>query len=658
MRTRSQTSVLGKRPHQADGKPASVASTVDQACSQAMPTPELTPKTKRARVSLTLLDGDSNKENVPPFRTEGPTASPTSPPPSIRRTSTEIITPSRAQTRRGRHVSTSNIQTLQTTDMSALALSTPPPTPHATLLPIHARARALLRATCNGKSPITGRATERETIKNFISSPWESRSTCPSLFISGTPGTGKTALVNAVLSELEKDGDLEVISVNCMAYRNLDALWDHLHNTFVASQPINVSPRKVKAKYKPLLDDLLASRKRRCLLVLDELDHIANSCRSLSAIFSLARKHATILRIIGIANTHTLTASATLLGDDATEILTLHFGGYTSSQLLEVLKARLSPLFEPEDDQDGKKRAQKFLPMAALTLLAKKVASQTGDVRMLFGVLRGAIDKAVSSPCPDANENPLAASIPVVTPNHILDALKAYLPSNDPRHSNVVTAVASATTSSNSEIVTKVRGFGLQARLVLLSMLLATRRMEAFLPLAFSMTSPPKTPVKRTSSTGLSAKPACLDLPQIHSYYTAILSRAENSIFTPVSRSEFADLIGVLETSGLISSSTSCSSVASPSKSGRRGFGRSTSFGTMAKGTAAGQDIRIADAVRIDEVLRGLGVADPHADITDPREEEVRAIWVRESARIVKDVRLRAQSKGNADDLIEGAFEN
>ncbi|KAI6129306.1 P-loop containing nucleoside triphosphate hydrolase protein [Pisolithus croceorrhizus] len=657
MRTRSQTSVLGKRPHQADSKPASVVSTVDQTCSQAIPTPELTPKSKRARVSLSQIDGDSNKENVPPFRTEGSVVSPTSPPQSLRRTSTEIITPSRARTGRGRHASTSNIQALPTTDMSTLALSTPPPTPHATLLPIHARARALLRATCNDKSPITGRVTERETIKNFICSSWESQSTYPSLFISGMPGTGKTALVNAVLNELEEDRDVEVISVNCVAYHNLDALWDHLRDTFATTQPIKGSPRKVRGKLKPLLDDLLVLRKRKCLLVLDELDHIANSCRSLSAIFSLARKHATTFRIIGIANTHTLTSSATLLSDDATEIPTLHFGGYTSSQLLDVLKARLSPLFEPEDDQEVKKSAQKFLPTATLTFLAKKVASQTGDVRMLFGVLRGAIDKAVSSACPGAEENPLAASVPVVTPNHILDAFKAYLPSNDASRKNVVPTMASTTASSNSEIVTKVRGFGLQARLVLLSILLATKRMEAFLPLAFSISSPPKTPVKRTGSMGLSSKPAGLDLAQIHSYYTALLSRAEHSTFAPVSRSEFADLIGVLETSGLISSSI-CSSVTSPSKSGRRGFGRSTSFGAMAKGTTAGQDIRIADTVRVDEVLRGLGVADPQAEIADPREEEVRAIWVRESARIVKDVKLRTQSKANLDNLIEGAFEN
>ncbi|KAG6334201.1 hypothetical protein ID866_4886 [Astraeus odoratus] len=661
MQTRSQSSVLGKRTHQTDGRSASVVSTVESVSSQAMPTPELTPKAKRARLSLSLLDGDSNKENVPPFRTEPAATSPSSPSTSLRRTSTEIITPSRTRSTVGRHASTSSIQTLPitpATSLSALALSTPPPTPHASLLPIHARARALLRATCNGNSTIAGRLVERETIKNFICSSWGDHSADPSLFISGTPGTGKTALVNAVLAELGEEYDVEIVSVNCMAYQNAETLWDHLRDVLAPAASIKASPRKGKAKGKPLLEDMLASRKRKCLLVLDELDHIASSCQSLAAVFSLARKYSTVLRIIGIANTHTLTASTNLLGDEAARLSTLHFGGYTSSQLLDVLNARLAPLHGSTEDVDAKKYTQKFLPTPTLTLLAKKVASQTGDVRMLFGVLRGAIDMAVSSSCPAADENPLAAPVPTVTPNHVLSALKAYLPSNDAvRGSTASSSIPSVSSPSNSEIATKVRGLGLQARLVLLSILLAVKRMEALLPLSYSLSSPPKTPVKRAGSSMLANKPTGLDLAQLHTYYAAVLERADHGVFTPVSRSEFADLIGILETSGLVSSSTSCSSIGSPSKSGRRGFGRSTSFGAMAKGAAAGQDIRIADAVRTDEILRGLGVVELHAEIADPREEEVRAIWARENARIAKDVKARVQSKRDTD-VIEGAFEH
>lgn len=48
------------------------------------------------------------------------------------------------------------------------------------------------------------------------------------LYISGSPGTGKTALVNSVLRDLESEPGLKVVSVNCMALNNVDALWDHL----------------------------------------------------------------------------------------------------------------------------------------------------------------------------------------------------------------------------------------------------------------------------------------------------------------------------------------------------------------------------------------------------------------------------------------------
>lgn len=50
------------------------------------------------------------------------------------------------------------------------------------------------------------------------------------MFISGSPGTGKTALVTKIVRELVTDypGDLKVISINCMALQSLDALWDRM----------------------------------------------------------------------------------------------------------------------------------------------------------------------------------------------------------------------------------------------------------------------------------------------------------------------------------------------------------------------------------------------------------------------------------------------
>ncbi|KIJ18845.1 hypothetical protein PAXINDRAFT_69982 [Paxillus involutus ATCC 200175] len=662
MQTRSsQNTVLGKRAHHAEAQAASTSEV--SASSQPLLTPEITPKTKRARTSFPILDGDSNKENVPPFRTESfVDAAPQSPSSarSLRRTSTEIASPTCHRASARRHASVSNVQGLPTTpasSMSALALSTPPPTPPVALLPIYARARALLRATCNSNSPIAGRTAERDIIANFIASTRE-RNCCDeslksSLFISGTPGTGKTALVNSVLAGIGYCDDLDVITINCVAVHNVDALWERLCEHIESTRSVK-STRNSKAKGKQLLNQLLTSPQRRCLMVLDELDHIANSGHALSAVFSLARKYSPALRIIGIANTHTLTASASMSSDETVDVLTLHFGAYTSSQLLQVLQARLSPLYEADDSPESQEQqVKKFLPIGPLTLLSKKVASQTGDVRTLFEVLRGAIDLAVSSSTTALEENPLAAPVPAITPNYILSALKAYLPSTSTARCNS-SASACASSSGNSEIVIKIRNLGLQPRLVLLVIVLASRRIEAALSLSSTSHSPIKTPTKRTSS---SSKLGMLELAQLHTYYATILDRSENGIFTPVSRSEFSDLISVLETLGLVSSSMS-SAIASPSKSGRRGFGRSPSFGVLGKGSVAAQDIKIDSSIRVDEVLRGLGLSTP-TENTDPREEEVRAIWIKENKRISRDIKASLPSGQDQDrDLIlEEAFE-
>jgi cell division control protein 6 len=81
------------------------------------------------------------------------------------------------------------------------------------------------------------------------------------------------------------------------------------------------------------------------------------------------------------------------------------------------------------------------------------------------------------------------------------------------------------------------------------------------------------------------------------------------SFFTPASRSEFSDLVGMLEIVGLVSSSSAGSAASSPSKTGCRALGRAASFGVV-KAAVAGQDIKLTETIRADEVIRGLGVTD------------------------------------------------
>jgi hypothetical protein len=61
----------------------------------------------------------------------------------------------------------------------------------------------------------------------------------------------------------------------------------------------------------------------------------------------------------------------------------------------------------------------------------------------------------------------------------------------------------------------------------------------------------------------------------------------------------------MLETVGLVSSSSAGSADSSPSKTGRRALGRAASFGVV-KGAAAGQDIKLMETIRVGEVLVSL----------------------------------------------------
>ncbi|KAL0956678.1 hypothetical protein HGRIS_002805 [Hohenbuehelia grisea] len=551
-----------------------------------------------------------------------------------------------------------------TLEIAELSLATPPPSPtQPTLLPIYVRARALLRATCNSTTSIAGRDQERQLIKSFISSSDAE----PSLYISGSPGTGKTALVNSVLRELDGQlGEAKIVSINCMALNNVDALWDRLCEELDNSVKRKCPGRSKKPKAREALVALLGSLQSKCILILDELDHIASTTSALTTIFSLPES-SSMLSLIGIANTHTLTSSISHL-PSSSQVQTVHFSPYTPTQLLNILHSRLSSLCD--DTHAGQAERKKFLPQPTLMLLTKKVAALTGDVRSLLEVLRGAIDlslAAVIPSSPSSTEPASAATLtPSVTPAHVLAALKAHAPAA--KSAPASTPAGATASTSSSEVVNKVRGMGLQARLVLLFVLIASKRLETGLSLSDSSTSPsstPRSPVKRAHSLPSPASSPSATTPRIetsglYTFYNHVLAHGEAGVFTAVSRSEFGDLLNMLEVTGLLEQ-TGCagpSSLSATPTKGKRTFGRSASFGGIGKGKAAsaGGDIRLVEGVRADEVLRGLGIGmpEPAGDI-DAREEEVRIIWERECRRVEKDVciaekRVRAAKCGDAFD--------
>ncbi|KAG7446093.1 P-loop containing nucleoside triphosphate hydrolase protein [Guyanagaster necrorhizus] len=626
-----QLSILGKRTHRSElSSPSN--------CEQ-LQTPVPTPNPKRPKTTKTILDGDDNKENIPPYLIQAVNVYSSSPisvraARALRRTSTEaaIASSRRRPLLPERRASTSSLIP-PSTPIAQLIISTPPPTPPS-LLPIHARARALLRATCDCIGDMPGRERERSVIRDFITTcpaTSHSRDQWSSLYISGSPGTGKTALVNSLIQSLGTSLDgMKVVTVNCMALENVEALWERLSEELLGPSKRKRSRKIIKGKGKgrETLEDILSSLDNKCLLVLDELDHIAATSQSLSAVFSLPACNSFALCVIGIANTHTLTSSTASF---SSSVQTLHFPPYTPAQLLLIVQARLAPLYDAESAEE----AQKLLPAAPLALLTKKVAALTGDVRSLFEILRGAIDIAVT---PDTSKGVQSSLGFSVTPAHILGALKAHGPLN-----KVSSPAASSATarSCSSEIATKVRSLGLQARLVLLSVLLSSKRTDAGLPLTTSTSS---SPTKRSqSSPRLSVVPS-VETSQLHVFYSAVLRRSDSNVFVPVSRSEFGDVVSMLEGFGLVSMM-----FVHRSKGGKHSFTRSTSFMQgMPKNVVSG-NVRLAAGVWPEEVLRGMGIGASETLVSDGViEEEVSALWRQELSRLERD-RKNAEAKDKQD---------
>ncbi|KAG2140345.1 hypothetical protein BD769DRAFT_1694887 [Suillus cothurnatus] len=192
------------------------------------------------------------------------------------------------------------------------------------------------------------------------------------------------------------------------------------------------------------------------------------------------------------------------------------------------------------------------------------------------------------------NADPLTTPPFIIKPDHILAALKAYLPSSGSGCSSSSLALS----PTSNETMSKVCNLGLQVRLALLCILLASKWMEATLSLSsFTTSTPTKSPVMWAGSV-ISQRTGGLDIAQLHAYYSTVLTCADNDIFTPVSRSEFSDLTGMLETIGVMVSSG------------------------VAKGAAAGQDIKLVETIHVGEVLCGLGITN-HSTVSDVHEEEV-----------------------------------
>ncbi|CAH1104483.1 unnamed protein product [Psylliodes chrysocephalus] len=231
-------------------------------------------------------------------------------------------------------------------------------------------------------SELPGREIELKQLKDFIEEHLKNKAS-GSLYVSGPPGTGKTACLNTIIKENVKF-KLAHVYINCTAIKSPTAIYSRI------IKELNLKPNgKTEKDHLTQIDKYLRKHHKPVLLVLDEIDQLESKNQSiLYTIFEWPSKPNSQLLLIGIANALDLTDRVLPRLQTRCELKPrlMHFAPYTKQQIIEIVTSRLRSAGVLEI----------FSP-SAVQMLAGKVASVSGDVRRALDIGRRVIELADQS---------------------------------------------------------------------------------------------------------------------------------------------------------------------------------------------------------------------------------------------------------------------
>ncbi|XP_033629560.1 cell division control protein 6 homolog [Asterias rubens] len=203
-----------------------------------------------------------------------------------------------------------------------------------------------------------------------------------SLYISGAPGTGKTACLSQVLKKQQKlTSKAKVVFVNCMSVRQSQGIYTKILTEVTGRDQGKLSAKEAARK----LQKLLTTSGPMVVLVLDEIDHLDSKGQEvLYTMFEWPSLAMSRLILIGIANALDLTDRILprLQARPKCRPELLHFCPYSKDQIATILVDRVN---------HGCENGSVVEPVA-LQLCARKVAAVAGDIRKALDVCRRAVE--------------------------------------------------------------------------------------------------------------------------------------------------------------------------------------------------------------------------------------------------------------------------
>jgi origin recognition complex subunit 1 len=280
------------------------------------------------------------------------------------------------------------------------------------------------------------------------------------IYISGTPGTGKTATVREVVSQLnaavesEELDDFIFVEINGMKvtdpHQSYSLLWEALKGDRVSpSQALDLLEREFNHP---------SPRRIPCVVLMDELDQLVTKNQSVMYnFFNWPNLRHSRLIVLAVANTMDL-PERTLSNKISSRLgLTrITFPGYNHEQLMKIIQSRLEGvpggIVEPD----------------AVQFASRKVAAVSGDARRALDICRRAVELAES----ESNNAETAPNTPSKKAAAAQDSKKAGKVGKV-TIATIKKAIHEATTSPLQQ---HLRGLSLASKLLLAALVAKIRR--------------------------------------------------------------------------------------------------------------------------------------------------------------------------------------